>query len=456
MMAIIGFQGIPKIIEHGSISYTNLCSFFYLDGLSILLLNIILFLGFMASIFSVGYLNQEYQNQNSNQKKIRSYYMLMQGFLFTMIVAMTVNNLGILWVAIEGTTLASAFLVGFHNDRYAIEAAWKYVIICSVGIAIALLGIIFVHLSSVGIIEEHSALNWIALTKQAASLDPSALKIAFIFAIVGFGTKTGIAPLHTWLPDAHSQAPSPISALLSGVLLNTAFYAILRIITIVNKSQGGHGYTFHIMAFFGILSILTATVFILTQKDYKRLLAYSSIEHMGIIVLSVGLFTPLSVFAGLFHMVNHSLTKFMLFLTTGNILQKYGTKNIDGVRNLLTYLPVSGTVFLLGIFAISGAPPFSIFSSEVNVFLSIFSDGHLVLGVFFILLLALVFVGVAVTLFPVFYGKNDDTEILIGESNHSGGIVLIVLLLIILVMGFYLPPTIEELLQTAQQIILGG
>lgn len=453
---------------YDTLAYRFFGEAFYIDAVSIIVLDIIILIGFLAAIYSIGYLNEELRHEKVTHKKIKFYYTMMYVFMFSMIFALTVKNIGIMWVAIEATTLASAFLVGFGNDKRALEAAWKYVVICSVGIATALVGIIFLHLASAGVVSSTNALQWDLLFSDAKGLNSPVLRLSFIFMLIGFGTKAGLAPMHTWLPDAHSQAPSPISALLSGVLLNSAMYAIIRILAIVNRNLGESGFTGRIMIAFGLLSISAAAVFIMTQKDYKRLLAYSSIEHMGIIALAFGLFTPLSIFAGFFHMINHSFTKSMLFLASGSILQKYGTREISKIRGLLKTLPVSGTAFLLGLFAISGTPPFSIFSSEVNVFLSIFSEKHYFLGGVFILQLALIFAGIAVALFKVFFGEpaldagirqdgtgNPGGAIKPGEPNKPGAAVLIVLIIIISATGFYMPATLKELITSAQMIIGG-
>jgi len=455
-IVVLAILVTKELLQTGIIHYGFFNGLFYLDSLSAIVLDIVAVIAFLVSIYSVGYLKEELRQGEVSLKRIQFFYILMYSFIFTMILALTVNNIGVLWIAIEGTTLASTFLVGFHNDKNALEAAWKYVIICSVGIAIALVGIIFLHLSSVDVIDKTNALQWNILNEHARELNGPVLRLSFLFILIGFGTKTGLAPMHTWLPDAHSQAPSPISALLSGVLLNSAMYAVIRVLAIVNKNLGESRFTGTIMIGFGLLSIAAAAVFILTQKDYKRLLAYSSIEHMGIITLAMGLFTPLSVFAGLFHMINHSFTKSLLFLASGNILQKYETRNISSVRGLLKVLPVSGLAFLLGLFAISGTPPFSVFASEVNVFLSVFDSGHPVLGGLFVLLLALIFAGIAVTLFKVFYGEAGSEERSPGETNMPGAAVLIVLLLIISFTGLCLPETIKELITSAQRIIIGG
>ena len=446
-----------SVVLYDTLSYKLFGNAFFIDAVSIIVLDIIVIIGLFVSIYSIGYLNEEWKHEKINQKNIKFYYSMLNVFMFSMIIALSVNNIGIMWVAIEATTLATAFLVGFSKDKHALEAAWKYVIICSVGIAMALVGIIFLHLASVGVVSSTNALQWNLLFDNAKDLNSPVLRLSFIFILIGFGTKAGLAPMHTWLPDAHSQAPSPISALLSGVLLNSAMYAILRILAIVNKNLGDSSFTGRIMIGFGLLSIATAAIFIMTQKDYKRLLAYSSIEHMGIIALAFGLFTPLSVFAGFFHMINHSFTKAMLFLASGNILQKYSTREIIKIKGLLKTLPVSGVVFLLGLFAISGTPPFSIFASEVNVFLSIFSAKDYILGGVFILLLACIFAGIAVTLFKIFYGEPaSDADIGPGEINRPGAAVLIVLLVVILATGLSMPGLLKDLITSAQMIIIGG
>ena len=473
LLSVILITG--SVIQNGAVSYPAFGGLFYVDALSAIVLSIVILIGFLASIYTVGYLEQEFKEEKITAKKIKLFYSLMYAFMFAMVLALTVNNMGILWIAIEATTLASTFLVGFYGDKHAIEAAWKYVIICSVGIAIALMGIIFLHLSSVDVIEIGSALNWKVLLSHATELNTPVLRLAFIFIVIGFGTKAGLAPMHTWLPDAHSQAPSPISALLSGVLLNSAMYAIIRTLSIVNGNLGDSAFAGRILIGFGLISVLTAALFILTQKDYKRLLAYSSIEHMGIIAIALGLFTPLSLFAGLFHMINHSLTKSMLFLASGNILQRYDTREIARVQGLLKTLPITGPIFLLGLFAISGTPPFSIFASELSVLVSVFKAGNVWIGAMLIALLALVFAGIAVTLFKMFYqqGKilsSEEPEFaeatktaeeampkaFNGETNQAGAFVLIVLLVLITVLGVYMPTGMRDLLVDAQKIIIGG
>jgi hydrogenase-4 component F len=445
-----------SVIHFGKVEYAALGGVFYLDSVSMIILDIVLIIGFMTSVYSIGYLEEELKHGKIDLRRLKLYYILMYSFMFTMVLALTVKNMGIMWIAIEATTLASTFLVGFYNDKQAIEAAWKYLIICSVGISVAFLGIIFLHFSSVGVIYGPHLLEWTELFDKAKALNSPDLRLAFIFILIGFGTKAGLAPMHTWLPDAHSQAPSPVSALLSGVLLNTAMYAIIRTVSIVNKNLGSSDFTGRLLMAAGLLSIATAAVFILTQKDYKRLLAYSSIEHMGIIAFGIGIFTPASIFGALFHMINHSFTKSMLFLSSGSILQKYGTREISKVRSLLKILPISGTAFFLGLFAIAGIPPFSVFASEFNVIASVFEKNLFLLSAVFVFLLTLVFVGIALTLFKIFYGNNAITNLEPGETNIAGTVVIILFLVVISITGLYMPEDIKNLIVDAQRIIIGG
>lgn len=447
-----------QVLGTGTYTYEFGGGLFYIDSVSIIMLDIVLFINLMTSIYSVGYLEEDRVHGNIDAKRMKLYYILIYSFVFTMILALTVRNMGVMWIAIEATTLASAFLVGFNNDKPALEASWKYVIICSVGISVALLGIIFLYVSSSGLLNEAQGLDWTALFANAEVLKSPVLRFAFIFILVGFGTKAGLAPMHTWLPDAHSQAPSPISALLSGVLLNSAMYGIIRVVAIVNRNLGSTSFTGGLMIAAGLLSIITAALSIITQRDYKRLLAYSSIEHMGIISLSVGLFTPASLFAAFFHMVNHSLTKSMLFLSSGSVLHKYGTREINKVKGLLKALPVAGTIFLLGLFAIGGMPPFSVFASELNVLASAFDAGKPFIGAAAVLLLALVFAGIVYALFKMFYDKQEaeETSRPVGETNIAGAVVLIVMLIAIIVMGFTMPEGMKQLIMNAVNIIRGG
>lgn len=431
-------------------------SLLYVDSLSCYILFITALGYLLVSLYSISYFGEELRHKSISIKKLKLYYSLSNAFMLSMILALITQNMGIMWIAIEATTLASAFLVGYYNNKTAIEAAWKYLIICSVGIAFALLGIILVYYSStVTFGNNPNGLNWNFLIHNAAKLDPSVLKIAILFILIGFGTKAGFSPVHTWLPDAHSQAPSPVSALLSGVLLNTAMYGIIRVMTIVNKCLGSSQYSGKLMIILGILSIGTAAFFILVQQDYKRILAYSSIEHMGIIALGLGMFTPLSIFAALYHTFNHAMTKSLLFLSSGNVYLKYHTKKISGIHGLIKTMPITGAAFLLGMFAITGMPPFGIFMSEMNTFFSAIFSKHYWIAALLLIFFALVFAGFIKQLSKMFYGKNTNNEIKSGEIDIIGPAVLIILLCIIIFAGVYIPQPFKDMMDATRDIIMG-
>lgn len=457
LLMLASFTTAKIVIDNHSIAPEYFNNLFYIDAFSALLLVITCVISFLISIYSIGYLNEEFRHKIITLRKMKIYYTLLNIFILTMIIVLTTQNMGLMWIAIEATTLASAFLVGFYNNRKSLEAAWKYIIVCSVGIAFALLGIILLYYSSIQSLGQSVfGLNWQFLNENADRLQGSILKIAFIFILAGFGTKVGLAPMHTWLPDAHSQAPSPVSALLSGVLLNTAMYGIVRVMIVVNKNLKSNEYTGRLLIILGVISIGTAAIFVMVQSDYKRMLAYSSIEHMGLITLGFGVLSPLSVFASLYHIFNHAFTKSMLFVASGNIYLKYETKRINKVKGILKIMPVTGVIFLLGIFAIAGMPPFSIFSSELSIIVSLFGKYHFLAAGLIMLFLIFIFAGFVIQLIKMFNGKPANREIKKGEIDYFGPVVLIIFLIIISTTGFYLPAPLKALLDSAGLIITGG
>jgi hydrogenase-4 component F len=389
----------------GLLALINIGSYFYcegyginqqhlvVDGLSSLFIFIIAVVGTICSIYTVGYLRRDIVRKEFKEKRTGKFYALLHLFIATMYLTVIADNLGVMWVAIEFTTIVSALLVGFSGHKHALEAAWKYIVICTIGIAFAMLGIILTYYAALGIgVEEQLSLSWQFLYLRADSLSPSLMKLAFIFIVVGYGTKAGLFPLHTWLPDAHSQAPSPVSALLSGVLLNCAIYSLIRFHQLTLAATGSN-FSSQILIFFGLLSMVGAFPFILVQKDIKRLLAYSSVEHVGIIILGVGLGGTLGYTGALLHLVNHALGKSTLFLCAGTIVQEYQTKLIHRMRGIGQMLPITATVFLAGLIAIGGAPPFGLFFSEMNVVSRGFEVYGFGLGFIFLMSVAMVFTG---------------------------------------------------------------
>lgn len=371
-----------------AISYFGLI---YLDSLSVFFIFVISVVSFAASLYSIGYIENDKKEGLISREKAGFYYFLFNLFCLSMFLVPAVDNLGILWVAIEMTTLVSAFLVGFYNTKDSVEAAWKYIIICSVGIILALLGtILFSYaFSRTGL---SKSLNWSDIAPVAHIMDKNILKIAFIFILVGYGTKAGLAPMHTWLPDAHSQAVAPISALLSGVLLKTSLYAILRFGLILIRATG-FSYFGHLMLMLGLVSLGISCGFILVQKDLKRLLAYSSIEHVGIIAIGFGLGTPLAIAGALFHIFNHAVTKSLMFFGAGNIVSAYKKHNMNAIRGVIRVLPFTGAFVLIGMFALTGFPPFSLFVSEIMIIIAAFIKGSYFTAGLLLAFLAVIFGG---------------------------------------------------------------
>jgi hydrogenase-4 component F len=309
----------------------------------------------------------------------------------------------------EGTTLASALLVGFYNTEGAVEAGWKYLIVCTVGIAFALFGTIVLYLAAVKAgMSPAAALDWVSLMNAAPhlGLDPHLLKLAFVFVIVGYGTKIGFVPMHSWLPDAHAEAPTPISALLSAVLLNCAMYSVMRYDAIVSRADGP-AFPHALLLIFGVLSMVVAGLLILVQRNLKRLMAYSSVEHMGIIAIGLGLGGPLGLFGALLHVFNHSVAKSLLFFSAGNIRHNLGTLRIDEINGISHTMPQTSAALLIGSVAIVGLPPFSLFVSEFAILSEAFTQARYLVAALFLIVLSMVFGGFAYHLFRMLCGETD-------------------------------------------------
>ncbi|MCX5712088.1 MAG: hydrogenase 4 subunit F [Candidatus Omnitrophica bacterium] len=426
--------------------------FIYVDFLSAFFIFVISVVAFASSLYSIGYIRKDIDSDHISPRKAKIYYLLFNLFCFSMFFVPVVNNVGMLWVAIEMTTLISAFLVGFYNSKESVEAAWKYIIICSVGIIFALLGTIlfsYAFTYAGGI----KSLNWSYMAAYAGRMDKNILKIAFIFILVGYGTKAGLAPMHTWLPDAHSQAVAPISALLSGVLLKTAVYAILRFgIIIINGV--GFAYFAHLMILFGVISLAISCGFILVQKDLKRLLAYSSIEHIGIIAIGFGLGTPLSITGSLIHVFNHAVTKSLMFFGAGNIVSAYKKHNMNAIRGVIEALPFTGIMVLIGVFALTGFPPFSIFISEIMIIIAAFTKGSYLVAAFLLLFLAVIFGAFIYHFGKMLFGNRPKVMKVSGEPL-SGKLAFLFLLFLICALGLVMPFVKKDLLWTAQRLLQG-
>jgi len=423
----------------------------FADAFSAFIVLIVSIVGFVASLYSLGYMGHELEHDIIDLKKLRFYYSLFHVFMFTMLLVGVTNNLG-LWIAIEMTTLVSALLMILYSRKSSVEAAWKYMIICTVGITFALFGTILTYFAAVNILgETGDALNWTSLIAVADQFDPTIMKLAFIFILIGYGTKAGLAPMHTWLPDAHSEAPTPVSALLSGVLLNCAMYGIIRFYTIATKSTG-EAFTSNLLIIFGLLSLGIAVPFIILQEDYKRLLAYSSVEHMGIIALGIGFGGTFGIFGAILHMFNHAMTKSLMFFGAGNILLKHDTKEIFNVSGVVKSMPFTGAMFVIGTLAITGSPPFSIFISEFTILSSGFSQGHIVAAVLFLLFIIMIFAGFFNNVSRMAFGTPKQ-GIEKGDMGRWTLVSMGILIVFVVVLGIYIPPSFYEMIMKVVEIV---
>ena len=405
------------------------------DDLNVVFIILNAFVGFTTSVFSASYIAHELAIGRLTQWHLRFYHAMYQIMQFGMSLALLANNIGLMWVAVELATLTTVLMVGIYRTAEALEAAWKYFILGSVGIALALFGTILVYLAALPVIGEGmEAMVWTTLVSRAAALDPSLLNIAFIFLLLGYGTKVGLAPLHAWLPDAHSEGPTPISAVLSGLLLNVALYALLRFKMLIAANPGALA-PGPLMIGMGLLSLIFAAFMLYRRRDIKRMFAYSSIEHMGIIVFSFGMAGPLGNFAGLLHMAMHSLTKSAIFFAVGHIVQVKGTQRMADIGGLTVSHPALGWALVAGVAAIGGMPPFGVFTSEFLVASSTFARAP-VLAVLFVFGLLLAFGALLLRVNDLAFGAVKGP---IGPVRASY-LPMFAHLLLVLIAGIWLPP----------------
>jgi len=407
------------------------------DDLNATFIVLTTFVGFTTSVFSASYIGHELEIGRLTPPFVRFYHAMYQVLMFAMNLALVANNIGVMWVAIELATLTTVLMVGIYRTHEALEAAWKYFILGSVGIALALFGTILIYMAARPVVGEGlDGMVWTVLVKNAAAFDPALLNVAFVFLLLGYGTKVGLAPLHAWLPDAHAEGPTPISAVLSGLLLNVALYALLRfkMMLAVNLAAIAPG---PLMVTMGLVSVIFASLMLYRRRDIKRMFAYSSIEHMGIIVFAFGMGGPLANFAGLLHMTMHSLTKSAIFFAVGHIAQVKGTQKIGEIGGLTVTNPVLGWGLMLGVIAIVGLPPLGIFMSEFLVVSSTFSRAPwltaiLVLGI--IIALGGLLLRVGAVMFGAPKGPTAPAD--------ASYVPMFTHLALVLMAGIYLPPVL--------------
>ena len=423
---------------------------FLIDPFNVYLIVLTAFVGLTTSIFSSPDMAHEKDIGKLTDKRLKLYYSMYQGFMLAMYLVLTTNNMGVMWVAMEGATLATVMLVSLYRTPESIEAAWKYFILCGVGIAQALFGTILLYYAAVQIGEVENALLWSELFQHAKQLNPEILEIAFVFMLIGYGTKIGLVPLHNWLPDAHSEGPTPMSAVLSGLLLNDALYAVVRNKMLVDGASHSNmaGY---LMMGFGLMSFLVAAFFLHRQKDIKRLFSYSSIEHMGIMTFAFGIGGPLATFAALLHMTVHSLTKSAIFVTVGHAAQLAGTQSMDKIRGLIKTQPRIGWGLLIGTIAIAGFPPFGVFTSEFLVLLATMHS-YPWLTPLLLLGIGIAFAGLFRHIQPMVYGEKPEGQLPVKANLWP----VIIHLGLVLWLGLAIPGFLANWFSQATLLISGS
>ena len=439
-----------RVIEHGPLRVLQ--QQLFVDSLNVFLVTLTAFVAMTTALFSRPYMRIERDHGRVSAAGLRLYHSMYQLFSFTMLLVLTTNNLGIMWVAMEAATLTTVLLVALYRTHASLEAAWKYFILCGVGIAQALFGTILMYFAAEKVLGPGvNSLLWTHLDAVKGSLEPTVMSIAFVFLLVGYGTKVGLVPLHNWLPDAHAEGPTPVSAVLSGLLLNVALYALIRCKVITDGSLLGVGskpFASLLMMGFGLLSVVVAAFFLSRQRDIKRMFAYSSIEHMGLVTFAFGMGGPVASFAGLLHMTVHSLTKSAIFFAVGHAAQKTGTQLMENIRGLIRVSPTVGWGLMLGTVAILGMPPFGVFASEFLILTQAIAlhpwAAPILLGA-----LGVAFAAIFGKVQPMVFGDTTARRL-----PHPPALVPVFAhLAIVLLLGLYMPPYLADWYRQAARLI---
>jgi hydrogenase-4 component F len=430
------------------------------DGLSALVLVLCGFVGVLSAAYGVGYLRRNEARNLVTPRMRREFYGLIPAYVFAMVLVAASNNLGIMWIAVELTTLFSVFLITFHDQDTSLEAGWKFLVLGSLGLAFALLGTVLLFAAGQGHLGEGmAALNWTRFMEVAPALHPYTLRLGVVFALIGYGTKAGLAPMHTWKPDAYREAPSPAGVLMAVGMMNGALYCLLRIHTI-SKAALGPAFSGDLLLMLGLLSVLIATPFILVQWNVKRLLAYSSIEHVGIMAVGVGVGGAAGAFGAMLHMVYHSLAKPLAFFAAGSLAQLHSSSNFDRIgTGTFTRAPVASGLLVLAAVMITGSPPFGLFFSEMTILKAGFASAHVTSTATFLAALVVLFCGFAFQIGGLVLGPPRDASerrTPLPERFDAGMAVSIATAIVASVSAFYLPAWILALIHAATQVIAGG
>jgi hydrogenase-4 component F len=447
------------VLAGGPVSLWN--GFLYADSLSALVCLLTASVALVCSVYAIGYLREDERSgafdEGSAVSQFRKYYSLTPLFVAAMLLVAVANNLGVMWVAIEATTLASVFLVTFYGKLTSLEAAWKYAIIGGVGLSMALFATVLAYYSGHHVLSTGtlSGLNWSELAGHAAQLDGTTMRLAFILALLGYGTKAGLAPMHTWKPDAYSEAPVPSAALLSSAMMNCALYGLTRFYILTSRAVGAE-FPGGLLLIAGMLSMGISVPFVLVQRNFRRLLAYHTIDHAGIMVTALGVGSKLGALALMLHMTYHTVAKSLLFLCAGNVYQHFKTDLFDKVKGgVIRAIPVTGAVFLMAMLAIIGMPPFSLFQSEFLIVRAAFGAGHYVPTVLFIVFGTGIFAGALLHVGSLVLGNNpaEQPAAALRPWRDSSMLALAAALVIV---GFWLPSPLLQLIRGAASVVTGG
>jgi hydrogenase-4 component F len=392
----------------------------------------------LSTLYAIGYMRLLDEDE-----RLPRFYALFSGFALTMLAACVMNNIGVYWIVIELTTLISTFLVGFEGEAESMEAAWKYIVVVSAGISLALLGTVLFYWGGSFVLGPTYPMTWTILRGAAPRIYPPLLTVSFLLVLVGYGTKAGVVPMHTWLPDAHSESPAPVSAMLSGALLNSAMLGIARFLGILNVTSVSR-FAHTAVVSFGILSFVVATLFITRQTGVKRLMAYSSVEHLGVQALGFGFGGPLGIAGALYHMLNHSLNKSLMFYGAGNAMRGYETKEMDGMRGILKAFPVTGCLWLAGALAIAGAPPFALFLSEFTILRAGMVEHYHWTVFIFLVFLVIVFIAFLAHFRRMYFARASDTSVKTLTGALWRALPMWLAFLPLLVLGLWWPRALWE------------
>jgi hydrogenase-4 component F len=426
-----------------------------IDALSVYHIILVNLIFAVSAVYSVNYFRHEIKTGVIRQTYISRYCMLWLSFQTVLLLVLLSNNIGIMWVALEATTLVSAFLILNRDEPLSIEAMWKYLLVCSVGIVFAFMGTVMTVAAAKGMHGVDSVFLFSSLRAHPELIDAKLILFAFIFIVVGYGTKAGLSPIHTWLPDAHSQAPTPVSAVFSGVMLNVALYCIMRYLPVADAALGFDGQARGILLLFGFLSIVFAAVFISVQHDIKRLLAYCSVEHMGIIAIGLGL-GGIGTFAALLHTFNHSVSKVLGFFSAGHIVNYYGTRDMRQMSGAATRVPLWGTAFFVAMLVLVGVAPFSVFMSEFIILKEAFYQGRFVLTGLFLFCTLAIFMSILRHVMNVSFGENKSPQTAKVKPGIPDAVIVVLFIAALLLLGLWIPSPFNDFLKQAAKAVENG